>query len=154
MRQGLAKFQTTGSGLGRAGQLLLLARGYAHSGQIVAALTTVNETLAWMEVTGVRCFESEARRLQGEFLLMNRHPQESVLETAETCFRRAIAVARQQETRWWELRATVSLCRLLKEKSTSDDARCDEACHILSEIYGWFSEGFDTLDLREAQELL
>ena len=63
-------------------------------------------------------------------------------------------MARQQEARWWELRATVSLCRLLMERNAPQDTDCAEALQTLAEIYGWFSEGFDTPDLREARALL
>ena len=154
MRQGLARYQTTGSGLGRAGQLLLLARGYAHSGQVTAALATVDEALAWMNTTGICSFESEARRLRGELLLKDQPLREDALDAAETCFRQAIAVARRQEARWWELRATVSLCRLLKEQDARPRESRAAAREMLAEIYGWFGEGFDTVDLQEARDLL
>jgi predicted ATPase len=70
------------------------------------------------------------------------------------CFRRAIAVARRQEARWWELRATVSLCRLLKERKAPQDTDCAEAFQTLAEIYGRFTEGFEMPDMREARALL
>jgi len=68
---------------------------------------------------------------------------------AESCFRTAIEVARSQEARWWELRATTSLARLLAEQDKRDEART-----MLSEIYNWFTEGFDTADLKDAKALL
>ena len=154
MRQGLARYQTTGSGIGRAGQLLLLARGYAQSGQVTAALATVDEALTWMNTTGICSFESEARRLRGELLLKDQPLREDAPDAAETCFRQAIAVARRQEARWWELRATVSLCRLLKEHAATPRGSRAAAREMLAEIYGWFGEGFDTVDLQEARELL
>jgi len=68
---------------------------------------------------------------------------------AEACFRKAIEIARGQSAKWWELRATVSLARLLR-----DNGRRDEARTMLSEIYNWFTEGFDTADLKDARALL
>ena len=158
-RQAVATSGVMGSGIGRAAQLLLLARGYAQSGRTEAGLGALDEALAWIEATGVRGFEAEVHRFKGELLLLGRSSQEeapgSITEAAaEACFRRAIAVARQQEARWWELRATVSLCRLLKEWKAVQNTDCAAARQMLAEIYGWFSEGYSTPDLREARELL
>jgi predicted ATPase len=68
---------------------------------------------------------------------------------AEQCFRAAVDVARAQEARWWELRATMNLARLLNEQGRRDEARA-----MLADIYGWFTEGFDTADLKDAKALL
>ena len=110
-----------------------------------------------MEATGVYAFEAEAHRLKGELLLIDQ-PAEGeaarLASQAAACFQRAIALARQHEARWWELRATVSLCRMLKVHGAAERERCMAAREMLAEIYGWFSEGFDTLDLKEARELL
>jgi len=73
---------------------------------------------------------------------------------AEACLQRAVALARQQDARWWELRATVSLCRLIGETCAPHDPRYIEARQMLAEIYAWFSEGFELLDLHEAREML
>ena len=159
MRQGLAAFQMVGTPLGRAAQLVLLAQGYTRAGKVEAAMAALDQALAWMGQTGVCMLEAEAYRLRGELLLAGRFPGTGVSEfavgaQAEACFRRAIAVARRQEARWWELRATVSLCGLLKERKSPQDTDCAEALQTLAEIYGWFTEGFDTLDLREARALL
>ena len=128
MRQGLATFEMVGTPLGRAAQLLLLAQGYTRAGKVEAAMAALDEALAWMDRSGVCMLEAEAHRLRGELLLAGRFPgaetsDSAVGATAEECFRRAIAVARRQEARWWELRATVSLCRLLKERNAPQDAR-------------------------------
>jgi DNA-binding SARP family transcriptional activator len=154
MRQGMASYQMLGGGFGSGLQLLLLAQGYARTGQAEAGLGALDEALAWMERTGVRCLEAEAHRLRGELLLIDQPLRPDAVHLAEACFRNAIAVAREQEARWWELRATVSLCRLLKENDTSADGSHAEAHHTLSEIYSGFSEGFGTQDLREARRLL
>ena len=159
VRQARAASGMMGSGIGRAAQLLFLARGYARAGQTAAGLGALDEALAWMERTGVRGLEAEAHRMGGEILLRGEPAQGDASDLtqeakAEACFRRAIAVARQQEARWWELRATVSLCRLLKEWKAAQNTDCAAARQMLAEIYGWFSEGFDTPDLRDARALL
>jgi predicted ATPase len=103
-------------------------------------------TLVHIERTGENTDRSEMLRLKGELLLM-----QDVTATAEAehCFRAALEVARSQEAKWWELRATVSLARLLRETNRGDEARL-----MLAEIYDWFSEGFDLPDLAEAKVLL
>ena len=93
-----------------------------------------------------RCYEAERYRLKGELLLMQ---DGSSAAQAESCFRRAIEVARQQSAKSWELRATMSLARVLARQKRRDEARL-----MLAEIYGWFTEGFDTTDLKEAKALL
>ena len=158
-RQAIAASGMMGSGIGRAAQLLFRARGCARAGQTEAGLGALDETLAWMERTGVRGLEAEAHRLRGALLLAGRFPGTETPDSAdgtaaEVCFRRAIAVARQQEARWWELRATVSLCRLLEERNGSQDARRAETYQMLAEVYGRFTEGFEMPDLREARALL
>jgi len=85
-------------------------------------------------------------RLKGEIILM--HSRSATAE-AEKCFREAVEVARRQEAKWWELRATVSLSRLLRDTDRQDEARA-----LLAEIYNWFIEGFDLPDLQEAKALL
>ncbi len=159
MRQGLATFEMVGTPLGRAAQLLLLAQGYARAGKVEAGLAALDEALTWMDGSGVCILEAEAYRLHGEFLLAGRFPGTGVSESAvgakaEACFRRAIAVARRQEAQWWELRATISLCRLLDERNGPQDVSRAEVHQMLAEVYGRFTEGFDTPDLREARDLL
>jgi hypothetical protein len=159
MRQGLAAFQMVGTPLGRAAQLVLLAQGYARAGKVEAAMAALDQALAWMGQTGICMLEAETHRLRGELLLAGRSPgtetsDSAVGSAAEVCFRRAIAVARRQEARWWELRATVSLCRLLKERKAPQDTDCAEAFQTLAEIYGRFTEGFEMPDMREARALL
>jgi predicted ATPase len=90
--------------------------------------------------------EAELRRLKGELLLMG---DRGAAEEAAQCFRDAIAVARSQSAKSWELRATMSLARLLAKQDRRDEARA-----MLAEIYGWFTEGFDTADLKDAKAML
>jgi DNA-binding SARP family transcriptional activator len=159
MRQGLAAFQMVGTPLGRAAQLVLLAQGYARTGKVEAAMAALDEALTWMGQTGVCMIEAETHRLRGELLLAGWSPGMGVSEsavgaTAAACFRRAIIVARQQQARWWELRATISLYRLLEERNGPQDTSRTEARQMLAEVYGWFTEGFDMPDLQEARALL
>ena len=159
MREGMATFQILGTRLGRPAQLLLLAHGYAQADEAEAGLPALDEALAWMDQSGVCMLEAEAHRLRGELLLAGRSPgmetaDPAVGAAAEVCFRRAIAVARRQEARWWELRAAVSLSRLLKECDRPNNVSRAEARQALAAIYGWFTEGFETPDLQEARALL
>jgi predicted ATPase len=93
-----------------------------------------------------RVWEPEVYRLRGECLLAG---QEASGEEAEACFRRAIAVARSRGAKSWELRATISLSRWLQGRGRAAEAR-----GLLAGIYGWFTEGFETTDLRAARALL
>jgi predicted ATPase len=106
----------------------------------------MNEALEHAERTGEMFNGAEMLRLKGEMLLM---PDGRAAKQAEACFRAALEVARAQESRWWELRASVSLARLL-----CDTGRADEARTVLAEIYNWFTEGFELPDLKDAKALL
>jgi class 3 adenylate cyclase/predicted ATPase len=107
-------------------------------------LDVIEEALDIIEKTEERWCEAEAHRIKGELLESSSRPSD-----AEASFRQAIAVARRQEAKSWELRATLSLSRLLKKEGRSAEAR-----QLLSEIYIWFTEGFDTPDLQDARALL
>jgi tetratricopeptide (TPR) repeat protein len=120
---------------------------YARMGQTEKALAMLNETLEHIERSGEKLQQAEMLRLKGEVLLLMG--DRSVMVEAEKCFRDALEVARAQEAKWWELRATASLARLLR-----DTNRLDEARTMLGEIYNWFTEGFDLPDLKEAKALL
>ena len=154
MRHDNETFRAQGTGIGCGAQFLHLARGYALAGQVNVGLDTLNEVLDWINQTGIRLVEAEVHRLRGELLLMDKPFEEDAVRAAEACFRTSIAIARRQHARWWELRATVSLCRLLKEHDATPSESCAAAREMLAEIYGWFGEGFDMLDLQEARELL
>jgi len=124
----------------------LLADSYRKNGRLEEGLTTVASALRETERGGERNFLTEIYRVKGELLLTRDPPDEA---EAERCFRTAIDVARRQKARFYELRATTSLARLLNRQGKRDEARA-----MLSEIYGWFTEGFDTADLKDAKALL
>jgi DNA-binding SARP family transcriptional activator/predicted ATPase len=144
LRQGLAAWETQGTRYRRPTFLAWLAEAYGKAEQTEEGLSVLAEALAQVEETDERCYEAELHRLKGELLLMQGDKTE-----AEASFHQAIEVARRQCAKSWELRATVSLCRLWQQQG-----RMDEARQMLAEIYGWFTEGFDTPDLQEAKALL
>jgi predicted ATPase len=96
--------------------------------------------------TKERCCEAEVYRVAGEIALLSQHPDAA---KAEGDFERALAVARTQQAKSWELRAAMSLARVWR-----DQGKVQQARELLAPVYGWFTEGFDTLDLREAKALL
>ena len=106
----------------------------------------MSEALSIVNEQENRAYEAEIRRLEGELLLL---ADQNASRKAAQCFRHAIEVARHQQAKWWELRATTSLARLLASQGCRDEART-----MLAEIYGWFTEGFETADLKEAKQLL
>jgi len=99
-----------------------------------------------IETTKERWFEAEVYRIAGEIALKSPEPRRT---DAQRYFERALAVARQQQAKSWELRATTSLARLWRSRGKPQQAR-----ELLAPVYGWFTEGFDTLDLKEAKALL
>jgi DNA-binding SARP family transcriptional activator/predicted ATPase len=144
MREGMAGDQAETIRLYLSGTLGHLAQAQGKAGHPEEGLTTLAGALAIVEETGERHWEAELYRLRGELLRMQGAEAE-----AETSFHKAIEVARRQQARSWELRVTASLCRLWQQQG-----RVDQARQMLAEIYGWFTEGFDTADLREARGLL
>jgi predicted ATPase len=146
MRQGLAMYRRTGVEVGQPILMCQLAEACIEAGRLDEGLAALTEALTTAERNGNRIWEPEMHRLRGD-LALKRH--EANVEEAEACFRRAIGVARQQHARILELRATTSLARLLAEQG-----RRDEAHSVLAEVYNWFTEGFDTPDLKEAKALL
>jgi predicted ATPase len=144
LREGIAAKRSTGARCNLSGRLGSLAEAQAKAGQPEEALATLAEALAWVEKTDERCFEAELYRVQAELLLMQGEDAE-----AEASLQQAIEVAQRQSAKSWELRATTSLARLWHQQG-----RMDEARQTLAEIYGWFTEGFDTPDLQQAKALL
>jgi class 3 adenylate cyclase/tetratricopeptide (TPR) repeat protein len=110
------------------------------------AVNRLDEELSRFERSGAHLHEPELQRLKGEAILMR---DSSATAEAEACFRKAIEIATGQSAKWWELRATVSLARLLRDTDRRDEARA-----MLAQIYNWFTEGFDTADLKDAKALL
>jgi predicted ATPase len=144
MREGMTAGQTIGVRFDLPGSLCTLAEALAKAGQPEQGLVTLAEAFALVEETDGRYWEAELHRLRAELLLMQGDEAE-----AEASVRKAVEVARRQSAKSWELRATTSLCRLWQAQG-----RVDEARQMLAEIYGWFTEGFETRDLQEAKALL
>jgi predicted ATPase len=124
--------------------IALLAKAFDITGQIEEAATLLDKASQIIERTGERWFEAELCRHKGELLLWQGHA-----DAAEEHYRKALSIAQDQEAKLWELRAAVSFARLWR-----DQGRRAEACDLLAPIYGWFTEGFDTPDLKEAKALL
>jgi class 3 adenylate cyclase/tetratricopeptide (TPR) repeat protein len=130
--------------------LALLVEGYEKTGQVEEELSSLAEALATVDRSGERWYEAELYRLKGELTFQSSvQSLESRVEEAEECFLKAINVAREQQAKSLELRASTSLARLWQRQGKHHAART-----LLSEIYHWFTEGFDTKDLQEAQALL
>jgi predicted ATPase len=146
MRQGIAAWRATGAELQRPYYLALLAEAYGKAGQAEEGLSALAEALAAVHKTGERQHEAELYRLKGDLRLKQDVPDE---QEAESCLRQAVDVARQQQAKSLELRAAMSLSHLWQHQS-----KRKEAHDLLAPIYGWFTEGFDTADLREAKALL
>jgi predicted ATPase len=125
---------------------LLFAECLEKRGNTDEALTALEAAVVHFERTGDALWEPEVHRLMGD-LLFRRNP--SAPDWAEASYRRAIERARSQDAKSWELRAATSLARLWRDHGKQAEAR-----EILAPIYGWFTEGFDTLDLKEAKALL
>jgi len=169
VQQGWAACRATGVEVYRPYFLALLAEAYGQSGQIDNGLATAAEALDLVNTTGERFYEAEVPRIKGELLLTQKikrqkskgKSQNSKIETAprsltpdpqgetEACFRKAIEIAQRQQAKSLELRAVMSLARLWQRQGKTAEAR-----QQLAEMYGWFTEGFDTKDLQEARTLL
>jgi adenylate cyclase len=142
---GIDSYRATGSALGAAAVMVGLVSSYLKAGLTEEAIKAAEEALSAIEQTGARMSEAELYRLKGEALLSTARFEAE----ARACFETAIMVAREQEAKSWELSATMSLARLLASQGRREDARA-----MLSEIYNWFAEGFDTADLKDAKALL
>jgi predicted ATPase len=146
IRQALATYRSAGATRDRPYYLALLAEACAQGGQIPEGLEASAEALDLLATSGVRWWEAELHRLRGELLLQDSSAPQG---EAEFCFHQALAIARDQQAKSLELRATMSLSRLWQQQGKRDEAR-----QLLAPIYGWFTEGFDTADLQEAKALL
>jgi hypothetical protein len=171
MRHGLTTYEMAGLGLLKLWALAVLAEAYGYMGQAAVGFGTLHEARVLAHAYGARFYEAERHRLTGECLLRqagevgctpaptatqmlveahgggtgwsSRHAE------AEVCLHDALAVARRQGAKSLELRAAMSLARLWQQQG-----KCQEASALLAPIYDWFTEGFDTADLREAKALL
>jgi predicted ATPase len=150
IRTGMSSIRSTGSQVMMSYFMYLLAEAYGRSGLAKEALITLTEAQAAVDSSGERWCEAELQRLKGELILMQPDTLSSQrTEEAEACFHQALATARAQSAKSLELRAAISLSRLLQRQGKPASAR-----DILTAVYDWFTEGFDTTDLREARELL
>jgi predicted ATPase len=146
MQQGLGAIHGTGLKLYRPYFLALVSEASGQAGQPEAGLTVLAEALTLVATTEEGWWEAELYRLQGALLLQLPSPDTC---QAEDCFRQALDVARRQQAKALELRAALSLGRLWQQQEKRAAAR-----QLLAESYCWFTEGFDTPDLQEAQALL
>ena len=146
MRQALAAWRAMEAGLMIPHFLALPAEAYGQAGQAEEGLRLLAEALTHVDNTGERLCAAEVYHLKGELLLRQAVPDEV---QAETCFHQALDIARHQQAKSWELRAALSLSRLWQRQGKRAEAR-----QLLAEVYGWFTEGFDTVDLQEARTLL
>jgi predicted ATPase/class 3 adenylate cyclase len=144
LRSGSTAFRATGAELWMPHYIALLARAGDIAGQIEEAVTLLDDALQIVERTGERWFAAELNRHRGQLLLQQGHS-----EAAEEFYHKALSIAEEQGAKLWELRAAVSLARLRR-----DQGRCAEARDLLAPVYGWFTEGFDTPDLKDAKALL
>jgi predicted ATPase len=124
----------------------LIAEALAFAGEVEEGIAELDQALARSTPSGERWADAELHRLRGDLVCRLPRPN---LDGAERSFRAALSIAREQGTKGFELRAAASLARLL-----GNDGRRDEAQQMLPPVYDWFTEGFDTLDLKEAKTLL
>jgi predicted ATPase len=146
IREGQDGCQATGTEVLVPHYLALRAEAHGNLGQPEAGLALLGEALSLVDETGMRKEASELHRLKGELLLQLSPNNRS---EAESCFHQALSIARSQQAKSWELRAATSLSRLWKSQDKRDEAR-----KLLAEVYDWFTEGFDTADLKDAKALL
>jgi len=150
--EGIAVWRESGAAMALPNSVAALVQALDRTGRVEQALRLVDEALDLVERNGERCWEAELYRLRGELMLKlqaaGTNPATQI-QDAELCFRRAIVVAQRQNAKSWELRAATSLARLWHGQGKTRQAR-----ELLRGIYDWFTEGFDTLDLKDARTLL
>jgi class 3 adenylate cyclase/predicted ATPase len=144
LRRGSAAYRATGAELWMPYHISLLARACEISGQIEEAVTLLDDALQIVQQNRERWLEAELNRHKGQLLLRQGHS-----EAAEELFSKALSVAAEQGAKLWELRAAASLARLRRDQDRRAEAR-----DLLAPVYGWFTEGFDTADLKEGRALL
>jgi predicted ATPase len=147
--KGITDVQATGADFFHAFLLTLQAEAYAEDGQALEGLRMLDEALTLVDATAERLWEAEMYRLTGTLLQRSEGDGRWAEWTPEACFQKALDVARRQQARSLELRAAASLARLWQSQG-----KRQEAYDLLAPIYGWFTEGFDTVDLQDAKALL
>jgi predicted ATPase len=143
---GISAYRSTGATQALPVLLSFLASAYAELGQFDNARRRIDEAIVVVESTRDRLFEADIHRIAGEITLRSPKPDAA---RAEADFNRALAIARKQQAKSWELRAAMSMARLWRDQGKRNEAR-----ELLAPVYGWFTEGFETLDLKEAKALL
>ena len=143
---GRAAWQLTGATLLLPATSAFLAQAHAQTGHFDDAWRCIHEAMTAVEATKERWHQADIARMAGEIALKSPTPDAA---KAEAYFERALTVARSQQAKSWELRAAMSMARLWR-----DQGKRDEAHDFLAPVYGWFTEGFETLDLKEAKALL
>jgi predicted ATPase len=146
LTSGITAWRSTGSTVFTPWFLSLLAKAYAGLSEFDDAWRCIGEAMTAVEITKEKWCEAEVHRVAGEIALLSQEPDTA---KAEAYFERALAVARAQQAKSWELRAAMSMARLWRDQGKRDEARS-----LLAPVYGWFTEGFDTLDLKEAKKFL
>ncbi len=146
MTSGITAFRSTGATYSIPLYSSHLARAYAELGQFDDAWRCIGDAMAAVDTNKETWCEADIHRIAGEIALMS--PEREVAK-AEAFFERALAVAREQQAKSWELRAAMSMARLSRDQGKRKEAR-----DLLASVYGWFTEGFDTLDLKQAKMLL
>ena len=146
LRREISEYRATGTELNVPHLLALLATAHLKHGTAGEGLAVVGDALEWADATGTRLWDAEFHRLKGE-LLLARDP--AALPSAKIAFGNAIDIARRQSAKTWELRAAMSTARLWR-----DQGKRQQAHDLLAPVYAWFTEGFDTPDLKEAKSLL
>jgi predicted ATPase len=144
IRSGSTAYCATGAAAWRPFHLSLLTRACEIAGDVGEAVTLLDDALQIAAKTGERLFTAELNTRKGQLLQRQGKP-----ETAEERYRKALSIAVEQEAKLWELRAAMSLARLLCDQGHRAEAR-----DLLAPVYGWFTEGFDTPDLKDAKTLL
>ena len=143
---GIRAFRAVGSTMWIPFHLCHLAKAHAELGQLDEAWHCIADAISAVEKTKETWCEAEVHRIAGEIAL--KSPERDPVK-AQASFDRALAIARQQQARSWELRAATSMARLWRDQGKPQQAR-----ELLAPVYGWFTEGFDTHDLKEAKSLL
>ena len=126
--------------------LYLIAQCCKSAGRVDEAASTLETALKTVDVTGENWFAAELYRMKGDWMIACGHEQPGEMEL---CYQRAIEIAKQQSAKMWQLRAVMSMARVWRDQGKRNEAR-----DLLAPVYGWFTEGLDTLDLKEAKTLL
>jgi predicted ATPase len=145
-RQAISDCATTGMSNGLTGRRAILAYCCKWAGEIDESMALLDAALETANATDERYYEAELHRLKGEWLLAHRPARGAEVESS---YRHALAIARRQQAKFWELRAATSLARLKVDQGKRTEAR-----DLLAPVYDWFTEGFDTPALQDAKALL